>query len=107
MADFAAPAPAPASFPDMTRPAGAARSEARLSTKGIGKSFGQVVRGLREERGWSQEQFAARAELNRSYMGEIERAGAMPSLATAAKLALALEVPLWRLIRRCEEGAGR
>ena len=65
--------------------------------------FGQVVRELREARGWSQERLAGRAELNRSYMGEIERAVAMPSLATAAKLAHALEVPLSQLISRCEK----
>jgi transcriptional regulator with XRE-family HTH domain len=68
----------------------------------MGQRFGAAVRLLREQRGWSQERLANRAELNRSYMGEIERAAAMPSLATAAKLAEALEVPLSELIARCE-----
>jgi transcriptional regulator with XRE-family HTH domain len=68
----------------------------------VGLRFGIVVRQLREQRGWSQERLAHRAELNRSYMGEIERAVAMPSLATAAKLAQALQVPLSELISRCE-----
>ncbi len=68
----------------------------------LGRRFGQVVRLLREARGWSQERLAGRADLNRSYMGEIERADAMPSLATAAKLALALELQLSELIQRCE-----
>jgi ribosome-binding protein aMBF1 (putative translation factor) len=68
----------------------------------VGLRFGVAVRQLREKRGWSQERLANRAELNRSYMGEIERATAMPSLATAAKLADALEVPLSELIARCE-----
>jgi transcriptional regulator with XRE-family HTH domain len=71
----------------------------------FGERFGLVVRELREARGWSQERLAGRAELNRSYMGEIERASAMPSLATAAKLAHALEVSLSELISRCEESA--
>lgn len=71
----------------------------------LGRRFGQVVRALRERRGWSQERLAWRAELNRSYMGEIERAAAMPSLATAAKLAQALELPLSALILRCEAAA--
>ena len=71
----------------------------------VGERFGAVIRRLREERGWSQEQLAGVAQLNRSYMGEIERATAMPSLATAAKLALALEVPLSRLIFHCEGSA--
>lgn len=68
----------------------------------VGQRFGAVVRQLREDRGWSQERLAARAELNRSYMGEIERAAVMPSLATAAKLAHALEVRLSQLISHCE-----
>jgi hypothetical protein len=38
-------------------------------------------------------------------MGEIERAAVMPSLCTAAKLALALEVSLSELIQRCERPA--
>jgi XRE family transcriptional regulator, regulator of sulfur utilization len=68
----------------------------------LSDQFAIVVRQLREARGWSQERLANRAQLNRSYMGEIERATAMPSLATASKLALALEVPLSELISRCE-----
>ena len=66
------------------------------------KRFGPVIRQLRESRGWSQEHLAAQASLNRSYMGEIERAKAMPSLATAEKLAQALNVALSELISRCE-----
>lgn len=68
----------------------------------VGRRFAQAVRQLRAVRGLSQEKLAARAELNRSYMGEIERAAVMPSLATAAKLAHALDVPLWQLIQRAE-----
>ena len=66
------------------------------------KRFGRVVREARESRGWSQEQLAGQASLNRSYMGEIERSVAMPSLATAEKLAGALDVALSELISRCE-----
>ena len=68
----------------------------------VSQRFAFVVRQLREARGWSQERLANRAQLNRSYMGEIERANAMPSLATADKLAQALDVPLSELISRCE-----
>ena len=67
--------------------------------------FGPVIRELRESRGWSQEQLAGQASLNRSYMGEIERSVAMPSLATAEKLAHALDVALSELISRCERHA--
>lgn len=69
----------------------------------VGERFGLAVRRLRESRGWSQERLANRAGLNRSsYMGEIERAAVMPSLATAAKLAQALDVALSELISQCE-----
>tara|TARA_B100002049_G_C15998818_1_gene340568 strand:+ start:77 stop:292 length:216 start_codon:yes stop_codon:yes gene_type:complete len=37
------------------------------------KAFGQRVRELRKERGYSQESFAALAGVDRSYMGQIER----------------------------------
>ena len=67
--------------------------------------FGAVIRQLRKSHGWSQERLAADACLNRSYMGEIERARAIPTLATAEKLARALKVPLSDLISRCESPA--
>ncbi|MCK9262039.1 MAG: helix-turn-helix transcriptional regulator [Azoarcus sp.] len=65
-------------------------------------SFGPIVRHLRTERGWSQEKLAERADLNRSYLGEIERGDAVPSLLTAQKLAHALDTRLSELIARCE-----
>jgi len=64
--------------------------------------FGAVIRQMRKTRGWSQERLAADACLNRTYMGEIERARAIPTLATAEKLAQALHVALSELISRCE-----
>ena len=66
--------------------------------------FSQVLRQLREERGWSQEQLAERADLNRSYLGEVERGHAIPSLITLAKLAGSLEIRLSSFIARCEHG---
>lgn len=71
--------------------------------KSVSLDFGRAVRRLREGRGWSQEELAARANLNRSYLGEIERGAAMPSLGTAAKLALALELSLAELLSRCDQ----
>jgi transcriptional regulator with XRE-family HTH domain len=67
--------------------------------------FGRAVREQREARGWSQELLAERADLNRSYLGEVERGSAIPSLATAAKLASALGIPLSGLLSRCEQQA--
>ncbi|MFT4047646.1 MAG: helix-turn-helix transcriptional regulator [Solimonas sp.] len=57
----------------------------------IHKAFGRVVRRTRELRGWSQETLAEAADLNRSYLGEVERGLVSPSLATIFKLAGALD----------------
>ena len=65
--------------------------------------FGQVIRQLRDERGWSQERLAEAANLNRSYLGEIERGDATPSLTTLDKLAQALQVKISTILERCEE----
>lgn len=65
--------------------------------------FGGVVRRSREKNGWSQETFADRAGLNRSYLGEVERGSAVPSLTTIAKIALALGVNISTLIASCEQ----
>ena len=64
--------------------------------------FGSVVRQLRESRGWSQEELAEHAELNRGYVGEIERGSVIASLATVEKLAGALGVAASGLVERGE-----
>ena len=65
-------------------------------------SFGTAVRQLREQQGWSQEHLAERADLNRSYVGELERGQAIPSLLTLKKLALALNLSLANLLAHTE-----
>ena len=54
--------------------------------------FGERVRELRQDRGWSQEEFAARAELDRSYVGCIERGERNVSIENICKIADALGV---------------
>ena len=68
----------------------------------VSTRFGSAVRKRREELRWSQELLAERAQLNRSYLGEVERGEAVPSLATMDKLAAALELRLSALLERCE-----
>ena len=65
--------------------------------------FGIGVRQLREARGWSQERLAENSNLNRSYIGEIERGCVIASLLTVEKLALALNVSPSALVTRGEE----
>lgn len=73
---------------------------------GLVREFGSSVRHFRERLGWSQELLAEKADLNRSYLGEVERGAVMPSLATAAKLAAAFELPLSGLLAHCEAREG-
>ncbi|MFZ4626521.1 MAG: helix-turn-helix domain-containing protein [Rhodoferax sp.] len=68
----------------------------------IVSSFGTTVRQLREQHGLSQEALAARAELNRSYLGELERGQAVPSLLTIHKLSIALGSSLSNLMAHAE-----
>jgi transcriptional regulator with XRE-family HTH domain len=56
------------------------------------KQFGQRIRELRLESGYSQEAFADHCGFARSYMSRIERGGANPSLDAIGVLATALGV---------------
>jgi transcriptional regulator with XRE-family HTH domain len=67
------------------------------------EDFGVTVRQLREGKDWSQEELAERSDLNRSYVGEIERGRVIPSIVTAQKLATALGINMVGLLMRCEQ----
>jgi transcriptional regulator with XRE-family HTH domain len=67
------------------------------------QSFGIGVRQLRKARGWSQERLAENANLNRSYIGEIERGSVIASLVTVEKLAAALKIAPSALLTRGED----
>jgi transcriptional regulator with XRE-family HTH domain len=68
----------------------------------IAHKFGTVIRANREKRGLSQEALSELANLNRSYLGEIERGNAVPSIETMQKIAGALGEKLSFLISQCE-----
>ena len=54
--------------------------------------FGLRVRKLREEQGWSQEDFADKIGIHRTYVGGIERGERNPTLTTITRIAKALGV---------------
>ena len=68
-------------------------------------TFGGAVRRLRTDRGFSQEGFAAEVDLHRTYIGGIERGERNPTLTTIARIAKALDVPIWKLLREMERRA--
>jgi len=55
-------------------------------------AFGEAVRRLRLERGLSQETLALYAEIDRSYMGGIERGESNVTLMVLVRIASALKV---------------
>jgi transcriptional regulator with XRE-family HTH domain len=60
--------------------------------------FGNRLRQLRLERGFSQEKLAEMAGLHRNYVGVLERGGQSPSLDAICKLAFALKVKAGELL---------
>lgn len=56
------------------------------------------VRRLREAKGWSQEDFADRAGIHRTYVSDIERAKRNPTITVVEKLAVPLEVTASELL---------
>ena len=60
--------------------------------------FGRRVRKLRKEQGYSQEGFAAACELDRTYMGGIERGERNLALRNIEKIADALGISVSELM---------
>ena len=58
------------------------------------KALGRRMRALRDDRGWTQEELADAAELDRAYVAGMEVGLRNPSLRNLAKVARALRVPL-------------
>jgi ribosome-binding protein aMBF1 (putative translation factor) len=57
------------------------------------------IRLKRVEKGWSQERLAMECELDRTYVSAVERSRWNVSLSNIERLALALEVPAWALLK--------
>lgn len=58
----------------------------------------QNIRRLRQEKGWSQEDYADRAEIHRTYVSDIERGKRNPTITVVEKLAAPFGVTAARLL---------
>lgn len=60
--------------------------------------LGKNVRRLREEQGWSQEDYADRAGIHRTYVSDIERGRRNPTVTVVEKLAKPFGIGAGRLL---------
>jgi transcriptional regulator with XRE-family HTH domain len=68
----------------------------------IDKTFGKVLQKLRSQKGLSQEEFAFRVGLHRTYISQLERGLKSPSLKTIAKICDELGVTLVQFMEHLE-----
>jgi transcriptional regulator with XRE-family HTH domain len=66
--------------------------------------LGRAIQRFRRARGISQEDLAGESEIDRAYVGRLERGEANPTLLLLARLSRALDAPLVELLRdlRCD-----
>ena len=60
----------------------------------LARRFGELVRRLRRERGYSQEEFSFRAGLHQTYVSSVERGGRNVTIGTADRIARSLGITL-------------
>ncbi len=63
---------------------------------------GNVLREIREKKGISQEVVSGLADIGRTHLSAIERGERRPTLDTLFKLAFALNMPAWEIVREIE-----
>lgn len=66
--------------------------QASLSLMDVCRLIGENVRALRQDKGWSQEDFGFRVGLHRTYVSQIERGVRNPTATVIERLAIALDV---------------
>jgi transcriptional regulator with XRE-family HTH domain len=59
--------------------------------------FGQTLKAIRSKKGWSQEKLALISEMDRTYIGGVERGERNISLLNIYKIASALEISVKEL----------
>ncbi len=74
-----------------------------MEEDGLPRAFGLAVRRARSGLGLTQQQLAEQADVDRSYLSELERGNRNPTLTVQVRLAAALEIRLSDLIQQAEE----
>jgi transcriptional regulator with XRE-family HTH domain len=66
------------------------------------QALGDAIRAARKQQGYTQESFALKADLDRSYYGAIERGEFNVTVDTIMSIAHGLAVPAAELFKRAE-----
>jgi transcriptional regulator with XRE-family HTH domain len=74
-------------------------SLARLVAMGAREILASNLRGLRRERGLSQEELAHRADIDRTYISALERGVYSATVDILDRLAAGLDVDVWELLK--------
>jgi transcriptional regulator with XRE-family HTH domain len=82
----------------MSKPRPSRRESSELSQR-----FGERVRLLRKEKGWSLEELAERAGMHVTYLSSVERGHRNPTLNVVATISSALGVSLSTLLKGLQE----
>lgn len=69
----------------------------------INKQLGARIRYLRQQKGLSIEDLALEADINRNYLGDLERGMRNPTLIILNKIAKALDIDLTTLFEGIKE----
>jgi transcriptional regulator with XRE-family HTH domain len=81
-----------------------AQRRQRTAPKSAEALFGQALRGLRKERGFSQERLAFESGYHPTYIGQLERGKKSPSLRAILRLAGALKTRGSEILKLVEAG---
>ena len=75
-----------------------------MAEEELAKRFGELVRRLRQERGYSQETFSFRVGLHQTYVSSVERGERNVTIGTADRIARALGTTMSKLFGELERG---
>jgi transcriptional regulator with XRE-family HTH domain len=73
-----------------------------MAEETLARRFGELVRRLRQERGYSQEEFSFRVGLHQTYISSVERGERNVTIQTADRIAMALGTKLSDLFGELE-----
>jgi len=77
-----------------------------MAEETLARRFGKLVRRLRQEKGYSQEEFSFRVGLHQTYVSSVERGERNVTIQTADRIAKALGTTMAELFGELERGAG-